>query len=69
MIYYQLWGYKVEDKLHLGLRVKKMLNTTAVEEPNALVDLNQASVCVCGHFALTCVMLYIVHVHLLMYCV
>jgi hypothetical protein len=32
----QLWGYKVEDKLYLGVREQKRLNTTGVE--NALVQ-------------------------------
>jgi hypothetical protein len=27
----QLWGYKVEDKLYLGVREQKRLNTTALE--------------------------------------
>jgi hypothetical protein len=27
----QLWGYKVEEKLHLGVHEQKSLNTTAVE--------------------------------------
>jgi hypothetical protein len=29
-MYQQLWGYKVEDKLYLGVREQKMLNTTAL---------------------------------------
>jgi hypothetical protein len=28
----QLWGYKVEDKLYLGAREQKRLNTTAIED-------------------------------------
>jgi hypothetical protein len=28
----QLWGYKVEEKLHLGVRKQKRLNTTAMYE-------------------------------------
>jgi hypothetical protein len=31
----QLWGYKVEEKLHLGVREqKKTLNTAALEDLN-----------------------------------
>jgi hypothetical protein len=26
----QLWGYKVEEKLYVGVRVQKCLNTTAL---------------------------------------
>jgi hypothetical protein len=29
-MYQQLWGYKVEDKLYLGVREQKRLNTTAL---------------------------------------
>jgi hypothetical protein len=29
-IHQQLWGYKVEDKLHLGVREQKRLNITAL---------------------------------------
>jgi hypothetical protein len=32
-MYQQLWGYKVEDKLYLGVREQKRLNTTALENP------------------------------------
>jgi hypothetical protein len=31
MMYQQLWGYKVEDKLYLGVREQKRLNTTGLE--------------------------------------
>jgi hypothetical protein len=27
----QLWGYKVEEKLYLGVRERKRLNTTALD--------------------------------------
>jgi hypothetical protein len=27
----QLWGYKVEDKLYLGVREQKRFNTTALD--------------------------------------
>jgi hypothetical protein len=30
-MYQQLWGYKIEEKLYLGVREQKLLNTTAVE--------------------------------------
>jgi hypothetical protein len=32
-MYQQLWGYKVEDKLYLGIREQKRLNTTALGYP------------------------------------
>jgi hypothetical protein len=28
IMYQQLWGYKVEEKLYLGVREQKSLNTT-----------------------------------------
>jgi hypothetical protein len=31
-MYQQLWGYKVEDKLYLGVREQKRLNASAVED-------------------------------------
>jgi hypothetical protein len=30
-MYQQLWGYKVEEKLYLGVREQKRLNTTVLE--------------------------------------
>jgi hypothetical protein len=30
-MYQQLWGYKVEEKLYVGVREQKMLNTTGLE--------------------------------------
>jgi hypothetical protein len=30
-MYQPLWGYKVEEKLYLGVREQKRLNTTALE--------------------------------------
>jgi hypothetical protein len=30
IMYQQLWGHKVEDKLYLGVREQKRLNTTAL---------------------------------------
>jgi hypothetical protein len=34
IIHQQLWGCKVEDKLYLGVREQKWLNTTGLEERN-----------------------------------
>jgi hypothetical protein len=31
IIHQQLWEYKVEDKLHLGVREQKQLNTTVLD--------------------------------------
>jgi hypothetical protein len=31
-MYQLLWGYKVEDKLYLGVREQKRLNTTGLED-------------------------------------
>jgi hypothetical protein len=33
----QLWGYKVEEKLYLGVREQKRLNTTALDVPKLFV--------------------------------
>jgi hypothetical protein len=30
-MYQQLWGYRVEEKLYLGVREQKRLNTTALK--------------------------------------
>jgi hypothetical protein len=30
-MYQQLWGYKVEEKLYLGVREQKRFNTTVLE--------------------------------------
>jgi hypothetical protein len=30
-MYQQLWGYKVEEKLYMGVREQKRLNTTALD--------------------------------------
>jgi hypothetical protein len=30
-MYQQLWGYKVEEKLYLGVREQTMLNTTGIQ--------------------------------------
>jgi hypothetical protein len=32
IMYQQLWGYKVEEKLYLGVREQKRLNTTGLED-------------------------------------
>jgi hypothetical protein len=32
IMYQQLWGYKVEEKLYLGVREQKRLNTTGLEQ-------------------------------------
>jgi hypothetical protein len=31
IMYQQLWGYKVEEKLYVGVREQKRFNTTAVD--------------------------------------
>jgi hypothetical protein len=31
-MYQQLWGYKVEEKLYMGVREQKSLNTTGLEQ-------------------------------------
>jgi hypothetical protein len=31
IMYQQLWGYKVEEKLYLGVREQKRLNTTDID--------------------------------------
>jgi hypothetical protein len=36
IMYLQLWGYKVEEKLYLGVREQKRLNTTALHAMKAL---------------------------------
>jgi hypothetical protein len=36
-MYQQLWGYKVEDKLYLGVREQKGLNTTALYDAFTVV--------------------------------
>jgi hypothetical protein len=33
-MYQQLWGYKVEEKLYLGVREQKRLNATAIRHTN-----------------------------------
>jgi hypothetical protein len=45
-MYQQLWGYKVEEKLYLGVREQKRLNTTAIEDlktniSEAIASINQ----------------------------
>jgi hypothetical protein len=36
VMYQQLWEYKVEEKLYLGVREQKRLNTTGLEYTHAL---------------------------------
>jgi hypothetical protein len=36
-MYQQLWGYKVEEKLYLGVREQKRLNTTGLVYNPAMV--------------------------------
>jgi hypothetical protein len=36
-MYQQLWGYKVEEKLYLGVREQKRLNTTALDHVNVFL--------------------------------
>jgi hypothetical protein len=31
-MYQQLWGYKVEEKLHLGVREQNRLNTAELDD-------------------------------------
>jgi hypothetical protein len=35
----QLWGYKVEEKLYLGVREQKTLNTTDLDRTRAVLCL------------------------------
>jgi hypothetical protein len=37
---HQLWGYKVEEKLYLGLGEQKMLNTNGLENIGASTSHN-----------------------------
>jgi hypothetical protein len=37
-MYQQLWGYRVEEKLYLGVREQKRFNTTAAEHVNTVVQ-------------------------------
>ena len=34
----QLWGYKVEEKLYLGVHEQKRLNTTVLEDCNSAIN-------------------------------
>jgi hypothetical protein len=40
-MYQQLWGYKVEEKLYLGTREQKRLNTTDLERTACVMDSTQ----------------------------
>jgi hypothetical protein len=35
-MYQQLWGYKVEEKLYLGVREQKRLNTTGLDDRGSI---------------------------------
>jgi hypothetical protein len=37
-MYQQLWGYKVEEKLYLGVREQKRLNTTGLEHTSSALS-------------------------------
>jgi hypothetical protein len=37
IVYQQLWGYRVEEKLYLGVRKQKTLNTTALGDSKNIV--------------------------------
>jgi hypothetical protein len=37
-MYQQLWGYKVEDKLYLGVREQKGLNTAGIRDRPLLAE-------------------------------
>jgi hypothetical protein len=45
-MYQQLWWYKVEDKLYLGVREQKMLNTTDLDDEMFFVSLHVCTVSV-----------------------
>jgi hypothetical protein len=45
----QLWGYKVEDKLYLGVREQKWLNTTGLQDRNILQTLKRRNANWIGH--------------------
>jgi hypothetical protein len=40
----QLWGYKVGEKLYLGVREQKRLNTIALEGPELTIPLSQTRI-------------------------
>jgi hypothetical protein len=44
----QLWGYKVEEKLYVGVREQKRLNTTALKR-NGLQEVQNLTSCCAGH--------------------
>jgi hypothetical protein len=41
-MYQQLWGYKVEDKLYLGVREQKRLNTTDIDHKKSTGKMTKA---------------------------
>jgi hypothetical protein len=40
IIHQQIWGYKVEEKLYLGVREQKRVNTSALENVGASTSHN-----------------------------
>jgi hypothetical protein len=36
-MYQQLWAYKIEEELHLGVREQKKLGTTAVDRATSVI--------------------------------
>jgi hypothetical protein len=52
----QLWGYKVEEKLYVGVREQKRLNTTAVIDRSSTANagsnliLSTNAVCILTYF-------------------
>jgi hypothetical protein len=58
-MYQQLWGYRVEEKLYLGAREQKRLNTTALEERGPNVQLSDTK-CSKKHLVLREMKLYYV---------
>jgi hypothetical protein len=46
IIHQQLWGYTVEEKLHLGVREQKRLNTSGLEQ-NAIAPRNECAYLAC----------------------
>jgi len=44
-MYQQLWGYKVEEKLYLGVREQKRLNTTVLDDRFSLLNSSSYNTC------------------------
>jgi hypothetical protein len=51
-MYQQRWGYKVEEKLYLGVREQKRLNTTDLSNAFDIVPLN-LFICMLTDFGLS----------------